>query len=293
MHPHNTLLGQNQALAVYVGDVDPYSVPSIAGHIQHDWDLVSPCPAADELGPSRTAYLWSDAARRRRTARGQTGHVVIGAPWLYLLTLDRDEMPKVQEPDWLPSEAPNGNGNGDGNGNGNGDKPQVPPAGTLWLPRHDLHGVHGATRLIAQIHERETGPVTVALSHQDFAIDALKRAYEDAGFDVVPLGDRDDEAGTDEPRYLLRLLDLLRAHERVASNAMDTPLLYAASAGLPVRVYGQAPLGLAVQQPIDGLLRDSTSPDRTLRELADRELGRDHLMPRDELRAVLEWSTRG
>ncbi|MDF8262964.1 hypothetical protein [Luteipulveratus flavus] len=276
MHPHNRYYGQNQVLAVYVGDIDRFSPPSIPGHLQHDWDLVHDCSDATRLGPGRTAYLWSGAAARRRSARGGSGQVVIGAPWLYLLELDLEEMPRpAPDPEDDPTAA----------------EVTVAPAGTLWLPRHDLRGEHAARRLAAEIVERETGPVTVALSHRDHAVPQLRQAYLDTGLSVVTLGEREDEGGTDDPRYLLRLLELMRAHRSVASNTLDALVLYAAAAGLSAQVYGDAPDGPSAAHRDEAAVRGS-STSATLNDIADRELGRRHLMPSAELSAVLEWSPR-
>lgn len=274
MHPHNSLYGQHQALAIYAGGMDYYSVPSIPGHLQHDWDLTHPCPASDLDRPSLTTFVWSDAARRRRSARGLRGHVVIGAPWLYLLEKERKVLPQPPRPAEEHSED------------------ELVLEGTLWLPEHDVHGVHAASRLIQEIRERESGPVTVALSHKDHAVPELRAAYAEAGYTVVALGDIDDEPGTADPRYLLRLRDLFIAHDRVATNVVDAPLLYAASMDVPTQVYGASPAHAATGGVLDELRSPDASP-HLFAEVARAELGRDHLMPPAELRAVLEWSNRG
>lgn len=279
MHPHNHRYGSTQALALsllekshsWLTTLWPRSVP---GHVQHDWHVTSPCATID-VGPGGTAYLWSSSARRFRRARGLGNHVVIGAPWLYLLDVHRDQIPHELRERPEPGEKPV-------------ERFAEPPSGTLLLPRHDLYGRHAARRIADEAREHESERLTAALLPADAASPEVRTAYVEAGIDVVPLVPADLPAASPQVARLMQLRDLMLRHTAVVATHPDEHLLMAAAAGMPTTLIGR-------QQPRSGAeaaLVEAARSEADLAELAGHELGRDHVLPRDELRAVLEWRPR-
>lgn len=275
MHPENHLYGGSQILALYAGagepKIDPWSPPSIRGRLQSAWDLTSTGLA--ETSQALPIFVWSDETRRRRIGQGLRSGFAIGAPWVYAQTLSRDSFRSEDEREAGRTPAP----------------VPVPSHGTLYFPTHGLDGVYLARRIAA--HLRATvGVATVALTFSDACVPAMRAAYESAGHVLTPLGRSDDEPGTAEPRYLVRLRDLFTEHERVAANVARTELLYAANAGRLVRLEGPVPSEL---DPFLTQLgrRLGAFDDLAWREYADRELGVHHLVPARELRILLDWIT--
>ena len=279
MHPDNHRFGHSQILAVYVDpdheDLDPWSPPSIRGQVQPEWDLTARGAQPSAPQDALPVFVWSDARRRRRLAAGLRPGFALGAPWVYLQTLQRDWFRSLEELELREEEPP----------------APVVPHGTLFLPRHGIQGLHLAHRLAVHLTQR-VGSATVGLSTADDAVPALRAAYADAGHVVVPLGRAEDEPGTDRPRQLIRLRDLFARHERVAANAPRAELLFASSAGLPVCVEGPS---VGEQDPVLTALgrRLMTLDDAGWREYADRELGAAHVVSPDELRTLLDWNRHG
>ncbi|NYJ73948.1 hypothetical protein [Allobranchiibius huperziae] len=275
MHPDNHRFGHAQILAVYADpehdDLDPWSPPSIRGQVQAEWDLTGRASGAHDGLP---VFVWSDAARRRRMAAGQTPGFALGAPWAYLQTLERDSFRTPEELELREEEPP----------------APVAPRGVVFLPTHGIQGQHLARRLAVHL-QHVAGSATVGLSPADDAVPALRAAYTDLGHDIVPLGPTQDEPGTDEPRYLVRLRDLFARHERVIANAPRAELLFAAASRFPVALEGPA---VGEQDPVlTGLGRwMATLDDTGWREYADRELGAAHVVTPEELRTLLDWNHR-
>ncbi|WP_265447735.1 hypothetical protein [Flexivirga meconopsidis] len=274
MHPHNHWYGGGHVLLTHALGKRRWTVPSIAGHLQHEWDIAQVCEGDRALNPSLTAYLWSSGSRRRRAATGLRNHVVIGAPWLYLRDLDPKLLTlELSAADELKIAM---------GGTDPRPKAPTPPTGDLVLfAEHGLDGEFAARRLAAQVREQEDGAVTVALSHRDFAVPAVRAVYREAGFTAHDLGPLPDASGTPQPRYLDRLQQLLTGHRRAGANAARSELLYAADLDLPVRVFGTVPPAL----------RPLTAPADAAAFAAD-ELGREFLLSPAELKDVLEWSGR-
>lgn len=274
MHPENHLYGGAQILALYVGagrpTIDPWSPPSIRGRLQGSWDLTG--TSGERTSLALPDFVWSDETRHRRMAQGLPCGFALGAPWVYAQTLGRDEFRSEEELE---------------------DRPEPPPVrparGTLYLPTHGLDGVHLARRLAAYLRA-DCGVATVALAFSDDAVPAVRAAYESAGHVVVALGRYDDEPGTAQPRYLVRLRDLFAEHGQVGANVARTELLYAANAGRPVRLGGPAP---SETDPFLTQLghRLSGLQESDWRAYADRELGVHHLLPPRELRILLDWTS--
>lgn len=274
MHADNRRLGQSQIFAVYVDPehryLDHWSPPSIRGHVQSDWDLTARTVPDDGL---LTAFVWSPAARRRRIAAGLRPGFVLGSPWAYAQRVPRDAFRTWQEVERRAEDPP----------------PPVVARGTLYLPTHGIQGVHHARQLAAHLGRRQAaGPVTVALTPADEAAAGIGAAYTDAGCAVVGLGSMDNEPGAPEPRYLVRLLDLITRHERVLANGPRVELLYAATTGRTVGIEGPV---IGEQDPVlTGLAHRLTTLDAPgWRSYADRELGTAQVVPPDELRTLLDW----
>ncbi len=274
MHQDNHRFGQSQIFASYADPrhehLDPWSPPSIRGRVQADWDLTARRPPVTADGLPQ--FTWSTAARARRVAQGRTPGYVLGAAWLYLRQVDRDAL----RPWWELEE-----------------RESTPPApvlraGLLHLPVHGIRGVHQAQRIAGQLTDAGER-VSVALSPADFAVDGVRAAYARAGHTVVPLGPVDDEAGSDTPRYLVRLRDRFHEHVGVSSNVPRAELLYAAAEGLSVRMLGDAPPDL---HPVTLGLRDRLRAfdQAQWTAYADHELGAPAVVPPEELLVLLDWT---
>lgn len=274
MYVDNHRLGQSQIFAVYADPthaaIDPWSPPSIRGRLQSHWDLVSrPDPVID-LFPY---FAWSDAARQRRIARGVRAGFVLGAAWAYLLRTDRDGYRSEAELEERAEKPP---------------PPLLTPAGTLFLPRHGLQGLHLARRLADHL-QRTVGAATVALYPADLAVSDIERAYREHGHAVVALTGVEDEPGSDAPRPLIQLRDLFQAHTAVSSNVPRVELLYAACSGQQVTITGPIVAELdPVRRQLARQLGEFDASD--WRTYADRELGTSRVVPPHELRVLLDWT---
>ncbi len=273
MHHANHFYGHAHVLARYCG-LDADDPPRIRGYLQHGWNIGDGiAPGTPYVGHS-PVFVWSDQTRRRAQILGRPNAIAIGAPWVYLLEMERDH-DRVS--------APRGEG-------------------TLWYPFHgwegqDLVGDH--RRLIETIRAVEPGPVTVCLYWNEFHKRHTRRRYERAGFRVICHGYRGRWWDRTDPQFLLNQLAELRAHRRVASNRLSTAVFYGASVGCDIAVYGD-PMVLRDEdtehggyarirrqwRAIHGEQVDAT----TAREVAASELGIELRASPVELRAVLGWS---
>lgn len=280
MHHHNHYYGQTHILARYCG-LDDEHPPRIRGYLQHGWNVGCGWNPVHEFFDGAWRYVWSDAPRRRGHALGRRNHHVVGAPWLYLMDL---------EPDL-------------------GRVPEQERDGTLWFLFHGWEGgglggkVDGDhARLIDEITETETGPVTVSLYYTEYERPEVRRYYEEAGFDVVCFGRRGwNYEGTDR-RFLYKQLAAFRRHKRVAANRLCSAVFFGVAAGCQPAVYGD-PMALQGDNPVFGglariarlwpdMLGKDVDPE-VARAITDDELGRAWLMPPAELRMLFDWNRRG
>lgn len=272
MHADNHRNGQSQIFAVYADPghryVDHWSPPSIRGRVQSEWDLTARATPDDGV---LTNFVWSPATRRRRIAAGLRPGFILGSPWAYAQRVPRDAFRTWQDVESRAEDPP----------------PPVVARGTLFLPVHGIQGTHHARRLATYLGDLD-GLVTVALAPADAAVADIRGAYTDAGHTVVALGRAEDDPGASEPRYLVRLLDLITCHERVLANAPRVELLYAATAGRTVGIEGPA---IGEQEPVlTGLASRLATLDASgWRSYADSELGTSQVVPPDELRTLLDW----
>ncbi len=210
MDTSNHWYGHAHILARYCG-LDDQNPPTIWGVLQHGWNILHGFGPGHEPPYGFPKFVWSDVNVRRGQSVGWRDYYVIGAAWNYLLT----EFP-----------AP---------------KPAAEREGTIFYPFHTwdhgaVEGDHG--RLIHEIKATESGPVTVCLYWIEYDMPEIRGAYEDAGFRVICHGKRGlFRKGTD-PLFLYRQREELSKHRRVASNRLTTAVLYGASVGCEVAVYG-------------------------------------------------------
>jgi len=276
MHHHNFYYGQQHILARYCGLDDEFP-PRIPGYLQHGWNVGCGWNPVHEFFDGAWRYVWSDAPRRRGHALGRRNYAVVGAPMLYLMDLEPD-LGKV---------------------------PSAERKGTLWFLFHGwdapgmgarIHGDHA--RLISEIKETETEPVTISLYYTEYERAEVRRSYEEAGFEVICFGKRGwNYEGTDR-QFLYKQLKAFRRFKRVASNRLATAIFYGVAAGCEPAVYGD-PMHLRNEKPAFGgqqrILREwaglhGVQVDRRLAyEIAVDELGADRLLSPPELRRLLGW----
>lgn len=270
MHHHNHYYGQAHILARYCG-LDDSHPPRIRGYVQHGWNIADGWNPAHEFFDGAWRFTWSEWTKRRGHALGRRNHLVIGAPWLYL---------QAMEPEL-------------------GAVPDAERSGTLFFLFHGWEGgkISGDhQRLIDEIKETESEPVTVSLYYLEYEEPEIRRLYADAGFDVICFGQRGwNYQGTDT-RFLYKQLEAMRGFKRVASNRLSTAIFYGASAGCDVGVYGD-PMSMAGENPLFGgtarlerlwpeMLGVETDP-AAVAATTERELGARWLVPPAELRRML------
>lgn len=274
MHHHNDWYGHVRVLARYAGLPPGGPVPRVWGYLQHGWNVHNGFGANTPITAGMPRLVWSEAARRRGWAEGESDYQVIGAPWAYLLRL---------------APAP----------------PDEPPGvGTIFYPFHGFEKqlVTGDHRVLAvQIRETETPPVTVCLYWLDHQDRRIRRTYERHGFRVVCHGYRGDRGRPGDADFLDRQLAEVRRHARVASNRLSTALLYGASVGRRIGVYGSQ-MSIENEAPVYGgndrvrrlwpELHQTDVPAPVAAAFAHDELGLGHVLSPAELVEVCGWSER-
>lgn len=272
MDIQNHFYGHTAALAAYAGLARPRHV---AGLIQHGWTTVPPIPVnfGDfpdvEKGGRRKLFVWSHNSRAWDPARSPRDSYPLGSPWAYLVST-----PAARR---LLAEPANDS------------------AGTLIIPLHSTRiiEVKGDQASLALSYLRTEGRSTVCLHYEDLRKPEIVRSWLDAGHRVVTAGPRHD------PDFLSRILALVLASRRVVANRLMTPVMYAASLGREVGVYGD-PLSIsgaeihgqdAIRALWPELHGDSLDPGVTT-ELARIELGFQHVLGPAALRSALGWSGR-
>ena len=276
MDIQNHFYGHTAALAAYAGLSRPRHV---AGLIQHGWTTVPPIPVnfGDfpdvEKGGRRTLFVWSHSSRAWDPARSSRQSFALGSPWAYLVSTAAAQRQLTAGQDSHDSDA----------------------SGTLIMPMHgtrivEVRGDHGS---LAQEYLRTEGPSTVCLHAEDIRKPGIVGSWLDAGHRVVTAGPRHD------PDFLSRILALVLASERIVANRLITPVLYAASLGRDVAVYGD-PLSISEaeihgQDAIRSLwpeLHGRALDREVTTDLARTELGFQHILEPVALRSALGWSRR-
>jgi hypothetical protein len=276
MHHHNDWYGQVRILARYAGTWSHGPSPRLWGYLQHGWNVHDGFGARTPIAAGMPRLVWSDRPRRRGWALDRTRYEIIGAPWLYLLRM---------EPDCgLP--------------------PPNERAGTIFYPFHafDKQAVTGDHRVLAdEIRDTESGAVTVCLYWLEFRKAKIRRLYEARGFRVISHGYRGDRQHPGPIDFLGNQLTELRQHHRVASNRLSTAILYGASVGCEVGVYGD-PMAIEDDHPVYGGLdrirdlwpemHDVRVPRPIAAAFAAEELGLKHIVSPTELAEICGWAGR-
>ncbi len=174
--------------------------------------------------------------------------------------------------------------------------------GTIWYPFHGWEGqevLGDHRRLIAQISEVETGPVTVCLYFFEYKIRAIRRLYEDAGFRVISHGNRGHWWRNTDTKFLHKQMAELRQHRRVASNRLTSAIFYGSYVGCEPAVYGD-PMVLAGEDLTFGgqarvrrqwpEMHGEAIDQEVAYGLARQQLGRDFMCAPNELRQIVGWS---
>jgi hypothetical protein len=300
----NHFYGHTAALAAYAGLPRPRHV---AGLVQHGWTTVPPIPVnfGDfpdvEKGGRRKLFVWSHGSRAWDPARSPRPSFALGSPWAYLVSTGQARR-QIEEHPHSSDRRHNNAGrrdNADRTGSthsldGPGGRSSH-PGGTLIMPLHSTRivQVRGDQGSLARAYLRTEGPSTVCLHFEDIHKPDIVGSWLDAGHRVVTAGPRHD------PDFLARILALVLASERVVANRLMTPVLYAASLGRDVAVYGD-PLSISGaeihgQDAIRSLWPELHGPalERAVTtELARTELGFQHLLGPAELRSALGWTSR-
>jgi len=267
----------------------------VAGLIQHGWTTVPPIPVnfGDfpdvEKDGRRRLFVWSHGSRAWDPARSPRASFALGSPWAYLVSTQAAPQ-RLAQGESTPSSRGALGGPGSPISQGGYSAP-----GTLIMPLHSTRivQVRGDQGSLARQYLDAEGPCTVCLHAEDIHKADIVGSWLDAGHRLVTAGSRHD------PDFLSRILALVVDSRRVVANRLMTPVLYAASLGRDVAVYGD-PLSISSaeihsQDAIRALWPElhGFSLDRTVTtELARTELGFQHLLPPDELVSVLGWAGR-
>lgn len=277
MHHANVFYGHAAVLARYCGlPADP--PPPIWGYLQHGWNTHDGFAVGHEFVPGVPKLVWSEAVARRGWALGRRDYRVIGSPWAYLL--------RLRAADVAAATAPG-----------------AAREGTIVYPFHGWEGqqiVGDHTAYADEIREREGDvPITVCLYWNDYDKPQVVQAYESRGMRVITHGLRGHNYLDVDHGFLDRQFTELLRHRRVVSNRLGSALLYGASVGAQIGVYGDPMVlegdhavlgGMARQRRLFPQLHtEAVSP-----EIADRvartELGIDLVLRPAALLAQLGWT---
>ena len=270
MHHANHFYGHAEILARYCG-LD--SAPTIWGYLQHGWNTHDGFAVGHDFVPGNPKLVWSEAVARRGWALGLRDYVVIGSPWAYLLRLRPEET--------------------------------GPREGTIVYPFHGWEGqqiVGDHASYADEVREREGDvPLTMCLYWNDYDKPEVRNTYERKGFRVITHGRRGHMYIGGDTDFLDRQLTELRRHRRVVSNRMGSALLYGASVGAEIGVYGD-PMVLDNDHAVLGgmerqlrLLPEMHQPavlGEVASAVAARELGLREVLSPLELSHRLGWAAR-
>jgi hypothetical protein len=153
--------------------------------------------------------------------------------------------------------------------------------------------------MLRRLQEVETGPITVCLYWVEFANAAIRAVYEEAGCRVITHGQRGFAYQGTDTRFLRKQYAELLAHERVVSNRLSSAILYGASVGCGVGVYGD-PMVLQGEDPVYGGVERQQRNWPELHEehvaradvegFAVEELGMRHVRQPEEIIDLFCWT---
>lgn len=271
MHHANHFYGHAHILAEYCG-LDNEHPPRMSGYLQHGWNIGDGLAPGTPYVAGSSIFLWSEETRRRSWSLGRRSTVVVGAPWIYLVSMNPDPTPdRTRE-------------------------------GTIWYPFHGWEGQHilgDHQALIDMIKDVETGPITACLYFNEYRKPKIRALYEKAGLRVICHGYRGHWWRNTDPKFLYKQLAELRRHKRVASNRLTSAIFYGAYVGCETAVYGDPMVLHEEDLTFGGQARirrqwpemHGVAVDRDIAaQLADRELGRDYMCSPTELRQLVGWS---
>ena len=274
MHHHNDWYAHVRLLARYAGVWEEGPSPRLWGYLQHGWNVHNGFGARSPIAAGMPRFVWADGPRRRGWAAGETGYEVIGSPWAYLLKMEPDT----------------------------GVVPEAEREGTIFYPFHAFEKqavVGDHARQADEVQATETGPITVCLYWFEYRDRAVRHWYEDRGFRVISHGYRGDRNRGCSINFLHNQLIELRRHRRVASNRLSTALMYGASVGCEVGVYGN-PMIIEDDHPVYGgiarirelwpEMHDVKVPIATASAIAYEELGLRHVANPAELAEICGWA---
>lgn len=272
MESQNHYYGHSGAFARYAGLSRPRH---IRGLVQHGWTSAAPTTTHFRDFPSigspggrqdRSLFVWSHSSRAWDPAAERRTTIPIGAPWTYLCAAV----------DALPG----------------GPAARAPRAGTVIMPVHGIptQRMNGDHSTVAREWLESEGPSTVCLYHVEARDPRIVAAYVDAGHRCVTLGLRTEGA------FLGRLFSLLDSAERVVSNRLSTPVVYAAARGVDVAVTGDPmrlddePVGAAdhLRSTWPEFYDPSARHEDRVRVARD-EVGERYRRGPEELRGLLGW----
>ncbi|WP_265447739.1 hypothetical protein [Flexivirga meconopsidis] len=267
MHHANAFYGHADVLARYCGVADP---GPIWGYLQHGWNLHDGFAVGHEFTPGTPKFVWSESVRRRGWSLGQRDYVVVGAPWSYLLAM----------------------------------QPKPPPAGegTIVYPFHgwegqQIVGDHAAYADEVRAMEGDV-PLTMCLYWNDYERPEIRKIYADKGFRVITHGRRGHMNAGGDTDFLDAQLAEMSAHRRVVSNRLGSALLYGASLGREIGVYGDPMVlqndhavlgGMARQLRLFPQLHTPQVDPADAQRVATSELGIDQRWTPQALRHRLGW----
>jgi len=254
--------------------------PMIWGYLQHGWNLHDGFAVGTSFVPGVPLFVWSDAVLRRGWSLGRRDYAVIGAAWAYLLRLVAEGR-SGRLKDWAPPQA---------------------RSGTIFYPFHgweaqEVLGDHH--RMLDQLEEVEDGPLTVCLYWTEYRDATIRQVYEDRGCRVITHGMRGFQYRGTDPNFLWKQYQELRSHRRVVSNRMTSALLYGASVGCEVGLYGDPMLLTGEHSIYGGVERQRRNwpefhqefvPVDYARAVAEDELGLRHVREPAEILTLFRWS---
>ena len=197
---------------------------------------------------------------------------VVAAPWVYLLDIER-------QAEW--------------------EKTAPEREGTIVYPFHGWEGqqVLGShASFVEEIKDAEGDvPITVCLHWNEYDNDEVRAIYENAGVRVITHGERGYLWQGTDTEFLYKQLTELRRHKRVVSNRMSSALLYAATAGAEIGIYGD-PMVLESDHAVLGgvekpwrlwpEMHQFAVPREIALEVAQGELGlADKMLPEEVIEA--------
>lgn len=272
MHHANHFYGHAAIMARYAG-LD--ETPPILGYLQHGWNLHDGFAVGTAFAPVYPRLVWSEVVARRAWATGLRHLKVVSAPWHYLVLLEPET---------------------------GADTAEQEREGTIVYPFHGWEGqqIVGSHDEYARVLRDTEGdvPITMCLYFNDFEDVGIRRTYERHGFRVITHGQRGYMGVGHDPEFLRRQLVELRRHRRVVSNRLGSALLYGASVGAEIGVYGDPMVigndhavlgGMAKQQRLFPELHQVAVPADVAREAVVTELGWDVVLSPAEVRRTFGW----